>query len=180
MSDSPCLVSTADIGKPDFKLEVSEDKKKITLHVTDPLTAVFKDGRQLNIRDIFSDDLQYLVTYRKSKSTGKVSDSRRQHFSPSSSTCEQDTLHCTLSFVLLQKEYKSKASEIELTGLDKGESYCFNVQAYIPSRRPDKQKGEMSHTQCSSDDDQSLFEGECKIYAQIFSIFALKNGAYWF
>lgn len=67
----PCHI--ADIGKPDFKLEVSEDKKKTTLFITDPLTALFKDGRQLNIRDIFSDQLMYKVTYRKNKSTGKVS-----------------------------------------------------------------------------------------------------------
>lgn len=66
---------TADIGKPDFKLEVSEDKKNTTLFVTDPLTAVFKDGRQLTLRDIFADKLKYKVTYRKNKSAGKVSDS---------------------------------------------------------------------------------------------------------
>lgn len=89
MSDSPCPVSTADIGAPEFRLQVSEDKKTITVHVTDPLTAVFEDGHQLNIRDIFSDDLQYLVTYRKSKSTGKVSDSRRQRDSPHASMCKQ-------------------------------------------------------------------------------------------
>lgn len=76
ISDPPCPSSTAEIGRPDFKLEVSGDKKKTTLYVTDPLTAVFKDGRQLNIRDIFSDELQYKVTYRRNKSTGKVSNSR--------------------------------------------------------------------------------------------------------
>lgn len=66
------LLATADIDKPDFKLEVSEDQRKTTLFVTDPLTALFKDGRQLNIRDVFSDQLMYKVTYRKNKSTGKV------------------------------------------------------------------------------------------------------------
>lgn len=64
----------AGIGKPDFELEVSEDKKKTTLLVTDPLTALFQDGRQLTLRDIFTDKLMYKVTYRKNKSTGKVSD----------------------------------------------------------------------------------------------------------
>lgn len=63
----------ADIGELDFKLEVSADKKKTSLLVTDPLTALFKDGHQLNIRDVFSDQLMYKVTYRKNKSTGKVS-----------------------------------------------------------------------------------------------------------
>lgn len=63
---------TADIGKPDFKVEVSEDKKVTTLYVKDPLSALFKDGNQLNLREIFGDQLQYKVIYRKKKSTGKV------------------------------------------------------------------------------------------------------------
>lgn len=62
----------------------------------------------------------------------------------------------------LQKEYKSKGGVIELKDLDREESYCVTVQAYIPSRRPDKQKGEMSQMQCSGDDDQSFFGGERK------------------
>uniref|UniRef100_A0A3Q3W6M1 Tissue factor n=1 Tax=Mola mola TaxID=94237 RepID=A0A3Q3W6M1_MOLML len=64
-------LTSSDIGKPDFKLEVSEDKKKTTLHVTDLLTNVFKDGHQQNIRDIFGDKLKYRVNYGKNKSTGK-------------------------------------------------------------------------------------------------------------
>lgn len=60
----------------------------------------------------------------------------------------------------LQKVYNSKTNVIELTGLDKGESYCFSVQAYIPSRSIDKQLGELSQTQCSNDDSKSIFEGE--------------------
>ncbi|KAL7373985.1 hypothetical protein ABVT39_018908 [Epinephelus coioides] len=122
-----CPYKDSEIGKPDFKLKVSEDKKKTTLHVTDPLTAVFKGGHQLNIRDIFSDKLQYMVTYRKNKSTGK-------------------------------KVHISKTNVIALTNLDRGESYCFNVQAYIPSRGTNKQWGELSQTQCSNDDNKSIFE----------------------
>ncbi|XP_071341649.1 coagulation factor IIIa [Trachinotus anak] len=122
-----CPYKDTDIGKPDFKLEVSEDKKKTTLYVTDPLTALFKDGRQLSIRDIFSDQLQYKVTYRRNKSTGK-------------------------------KVMFAKTNVIELTDLDREESYCFSVQAYIPSRSVDKQLGELSHTQCSEDGNQSIFE----------------------
>ncbi|XP_030254448.1 coagulation factor III, tissue factor a [Sparus aurata] len=122
-----CPYKETDIGKPDFKLEVSEDKKKTTLYVTDPLTALFKDGSQLNIRDIFSDQLQYRVTYRKNKSTGK-------------------------------KVHDAKTNVIELTGLDRGESYCFYIQAYIPSRSVDKQLGEVSQTQCSNDDSKSILE----------------------
>ncbi|KAM7370249.1 hypothetical protein PAMP_011519 [Pampus punctatissimus] len=122
-----CPYKDTDISRPDFKLEVSKDKKKTTLYVTDPLTALFKDGHQLNIRDIFSDDLKYKITYRRNKSTGK-------------------------------KVHISKSSVIELTDLDRGESYCFNIQAFIPSRSTDKQLGELSQTQCSNNDNQSIFE----------------------
>ncbi|KAM6971603.1 coagulation factor III, tissue factor a [Tautogolabrus adspersus] len=122
-----CPYKDTDIGKPDFKLDVSEDKRTTTLYVTDPLTALFKDGLQLNIRDIFSDQLQYKVIYRKNKSTGK-------------------------------KVFISQSNTIEFTELDRGESYCFNVQAYIPSRNSNKQFGELSMTQCSNDDSKSIFE----------------------
>ncbi|XP_053198495.1 coagulation factor IIIa [Scomber japonicus] len=114
------------IGRPDFKLEVSEDKKKTTLHVTDPLTALFKDGHQQSIRDIFGDELEYKVTYRKNQSTGK-------------------------------KTHISKSSVIEIIGLDRGESYCFYVQAFIPSRSVDKQLGEESLTECTKHD-PSIFD----------------------
>ncbi|XP_056869777.1 tissue factor-like isoform X2 [Takifugu flavidus] len=120
-----CPYNDTDIGKPDFKLEVSADKKKTSLFVTDPLTALFKDGRQLNIRDIFSDQLMYKVTYRKNKSTGK-------------------------------KEHISKTNVIELTNLDQGESYCFSIQAYIPSRTITKQLGEQSQFQCSEENSSIL------------------------
>ena len=69
---------------------------------------------------------------------------------------------CTNVFLLcsLQKVYDSKTNVIELTNLDRGESYCFYVQAYIPSRSIDKQLGEVSQTQCSNDDSKSILEGE--------------------
>lgn len=122
-----CPLQDTDIGKPNFKLEVSQDKRKTTLYVQDPLTALFKDGRQLNMRDVYADKLMYRVTYRRNKSTGK-------------------------------KVQNSESSVIELTGLDVGESYCFYVQAYIPSRSTEKQLGEQSSTQCSNDDEQSIFD----------------------
>ncbi|XP_010889447.1 coagulation factor IIIa [Esox lucius] len=111
------------IGRPDFKIEVSKDKKKITLYVEDPPTALFKKNEPKTIRDVFGDDLQYKVTFGKSASTGK-------------------------------KTKISASSEILLDGkdIDPGVSYCFNVQAYIPSRSPDKQLGESSKRQCSSSD----------------------------
>ncbi|XP_029385241.1 coagulation factor III, tissue factor a [Echeneis naucrates] len=122
-----CPYKDTDIGKPDFKLEVSADKKITTVYVTDPPTALFKDGRQLTIRDIFTDQLQYRVTYRRNKSTGK-------------------------------KVKTEPHNVIELKDLDKGESYCFNVQAYIPSRPASKQLGELSRTQCTERDKEPFFE----------------------
>ncbi|XP_028290326.1 coagulation factor III, tissue factor a [Gouania willdenowi] len=128
-SSSPpfCPYKDTIIGQPDFRLQVSEDKRKTTLFVSDPLTALFQDGRQLNIRDVFNEQLQYKVTYRRNKSTGT-------------------------------KVVTSKTNVIELRDLDRGESYCFSVQAYIPSRTTSQQHGVMSRTQCSNDQDPSIFK----------------------
>ncbi|XP_051771056.1 coagulation factor IIIb [Ctenopharyngodon idella] len=57
------------IGIPEFKL-TSKDKK-IVLIIKDPITALHKDGRSLNIRDIFKKELQYKIVYNKAGSTGK-------------------------------------------------------------------------------------------------------------
>lgn len=59
----------------------------------------------------------------------------------------------------LQKEHVSQSSMIELTQLDRGESYCFSVQAYIPSRAYGKQLGEESHLKCSQENG-SILKGE--------------------
>ncbi|KAK2870269.1 hypothetical protein Q8A67_024661 [Cirrhinus molitorella] len=116
------------IGRPEFKIEVSSDKNKMTLHVTDVPTALFdENNNRLNIRDVFKDKLQYKVTYRKAKSTGK-------------------------------KEEISKSSVVELTDLDRGVSYCFYVQAFLPFRAIDKQHGEISQVQCSPEENTSIFE----------------------
>jgi len=58
-----------------------------------------------------------------------------------------------------QKDMISKSSTIELTDLDQGVSYCFNIQVYIPTRALDKQHGKLSHIQCSPEDGTSFFEG---------------------
>ncbi|XP_041670269.1 coagulation factor IIIa [Cheilinus undulatus] len=137
-----CPYTDTDIGRPDFKVEVSKDKRTTTLYVTDPLTARFKDGRQLNIRDIFSDELKYKVTYRKNKSSGK-------------------------------KFYISDTNRIELTTLDRGESYCFEVQAFIPSRSINKQLGELSIPQCSDDDGTSLLEEYSVVTIAVFILLFL-------
>ncbi|XP_067290459.1 coagulation factor IIIa [Pseudorasbora parva] len=116
------------ISRPDFRIEVSKDKRKITLHVTDVPTALFNNlNKRMNIRDVFGDELLYKVTYWKAKSTGK-------------------------------REHISKSSIIEPPNLDRGVSYCFNIQAYLRSRAQDKQHGELSHTQCSPEEPPSIFE----------------------
>ncbi|XP_026108628.1 tissue factor-like [Carassius auratus] len=130
------------IGKPEFTIEVSSDKRKITLLVMDIPTALFnEDKKRLNIRDVFGDNLQYKVAYRKAKSTGK-------------------------------REKISKDSTIELTDLDRGESYCFNVQAFLPFRALDKQHGEVSNIQCSPEENTSVFAeyGVGVIFGAIFII----------
>ena len=48
------------------------DKSKVTVNITDPLTSIHKNGKQLNIRDIFKNDLKYKISYYKAGSTGKV------------------------------------------------------------------------------------------------------------
>lgn len=63
---------TAKIGSPTFKVVQNEDKTKMEIHIQDPLTAIKRNGRPLNIREIFRGDLIYKVQYSKAGSTGKV------------------------------------------------------------------------------------------------------------
>ncbi|CAL8294516.1 unnamed protein product [Lota lota] len=135
-SEPFCPYQDTDIDRPDFGIVVGKDKRSVTLNVSDPLTALFDGDRQLTIRDVFADELQYRVTYRRHSSTGK-------------------------------KVYDSKGSVIELTRLDRGESYCFNVQAFVPSRKAGKQLGELSRTQCS--------EGE-KSFTDVYSVPVIAGG----
>lgn len=107
------------ILSPSFKLEAGPDQRTTTLHITDPLTAAFSEGRQLTIRDVFRDQLEYKVTYRRNQSTGK-------------------------------KEVTSRSNVVEVTGLDRGQSYCFQVQALVRSRPPQSQLGELSQTLCTT------------------------------
>lgn len=53
----------------------------------------------------------------------------------------------------------SQSSVIEMTQLDPGESYCFSVQAFIPSRAYSKQLGEESRFQCSQEEG-SILKGQ--------------------
>ncbi|XP_066548645.1 coagulation factor III, tissue factor a [Amia ocellicauda] len=56
-----------------------------------------------------------------------------------------------------KKEKVTMTNEIELD-VDKGQSYCFSVQAYIPTRAINKQLGELSKTQCSPEEKSNIFE----------------------
>uniref|UniRef100_A0A8C6U823 Tissue factor n=1 Tax=Neogobius melanostomus TaxID=47308 RepID=A0A8C6U823_9GOBI len=98
------------ILSPSFKLEVDLDQSTTTVHITDPLTAAFKHGHRLTIRDVFGEELEYKVTYWRNKSTGK-------------------------------KKVTSPSNLVELKGLDRGQSYCFQVQALVRSREPHSQLG---------------------------------------
>ncbi|XP_076850735.1 coagulation factor III, tissue factor a [Brachyhypopomus gauderio] len=67
-----CPYNDTMIGRPEFRIAVSKDQRTITLYVKDIQTAVLNGQKQSqSIRDIFKDDLQYKVFYRKAKSTGK-------------------------------------------------------------------------------------------------------------
>ncbi|XP_051556388.1 tissue factor-like [Myxocyprinus asiaticus] len=65
-----CPYNETLIGRPEFKIVVREDKS-ITLLIIDPITALHKNGRSLNIRDIFKKNLKYKVSYHKAGSTGE-------------------------------------------------------------------------------------------------------------
>ncbi|XP_062377624.1 coagulation factor IIIa [Sardina pilchardus] len=140
-----CPYTDTIIGKPDFNFTVSKDTRKITIHVIDPLTAIF-DGqsRRLSIRDVFGDDLEYSVTYQRAGSTGK-------------------------------KQQTTKTNVIELTHLDKGESYCLRVEAVIPSRDFNQQRGELSKTKCTPNTKKGIFDeyGIGAIAGVIFTILAI-------
>lgn len=120
-----CPYDDTEIDRPKFTLEVS--KGKATLTVTDSPTAIVNGQHLQTLRDIFSEQLHYRVTYWKDKSTGK-------------------------------KTSDSKTSMIEVTGLDQEENYCFQVQAYIPSRTYGKQLGDLSLPQCSKDENPSILD----------------------
>ncbi|XP_070602617.1 tissue factor [Erythrolamprus reginae] len=89
----------------------------LKVEVVDPLTPYVVNNTFQTIRDIFKNDLEYLLYYWKDQSTGK-------------------------------KSAKSKTN-LFTVGVDKGKSYCFYVQASIPSRLY-HQKSDMSSPKCTS------------------------------
>ncbi|KAL0965927.1 hypothetical protein UPYG_G00288080 [Umbra pygmaea] len=120
-----CPYKDTKLGGPSFKIVQSEDNTKMTLHIQDPVTALYTGDQLLTIRDIFKNDLKYKIIYNKAGSTGK-------------------------------REKISNLRNVELTGLE-GESYCFMVAAYIPSRSARK-LGEWSKPQCSPRDHKTIFD----------------------
>ncbi|XP_077391824.1 tissue factor-like [Festucalex cinctus] len=60
----------SEISAPDFTVEVVEEGK-VSVTIKDPLTSFHKYGKQLTIRDILKNDLQYKISYYKSGNTGK-------------------------------------------------------------------------------------------------------------
>lgn len=93
-------------------------ERSVTLNISDPLTGIHIEGKQLTIRDIFKQDLKYKVSYYKAGSTGK-----RDHIADSNTA--------------------------PIPNLDPGQSYCFMVAAFIPSRIKAKQQGEWSTQTCT-------------------------------
>ncbi|XP_056598509.1 coagulation factor IIIb [Triplophysa dalaica] len=65
-----CPYNDTLIGRPDFKLMMNEDKN-IMLIIQDPVTALVKDGKPQNIREIFKKNLKYKISFNKAGSTGK-------------------------------------------------------------------------------------------------------------
>ncbi|XP_032074391.1 tissue factor [Thamnophis elegans] len=95
-----------------------EQKDEILkVEVADPLTPHRVNGTLQTIRDIFKNDLEYLLHYWKDQSTGK-------------------------------KSAKTKTNQFTV-GVDKGKSYCFYVEANIPSRL-NNQKSQKSSVKCTS------------------------------
>ncbi|XP_067310062.1 coagulation factor IIIb [Pseudorasbora parva] len=120
-----CPYNDTLIGRPEFSLTMSKDKK-IVLIIRDPITAKHKNGNYMTIRDIFKKNLKYQISYNKAGSTGKkirIVDGSKEEFK-----------------------------------LDEGQSYCFSVAAYIPSRKGDKMNGEWSLPKCSPQEHKTLFD----------------------
>ncbi|XP_017329992.1 coagulation factor IIIa [Ictalurus punctatus] len=118
-SDQFCPYQDTVIGSPKFKIEVSKDERKTTLYVEDIPTAVLDAQKQTRT---IQDIFKNDLHYRITYNKAKSSG---------------------------KKVKISTSSQIELTDLDRGESYCFTVQVVIPSRSTNKQLGESSQVQCS-------------------------------
>lgn len=106
----------SNLSAPSFSLRVL-DRLQVSVNVSDPLTAIHNQNRQLTIRDVLQNQLLYRVSYSRAGSTGK-------------------------------KELLSNSSSLVVSGLDSGESYCFIVAAFVPTRARTNQLGLWSHQRC--------------------------------
>lgn len=121
-----CPYQDTIISSPTFDFEVRKEERKIILNIKDIPAAVF-DAQKRQLT--IQDILENDVQYKVTYNKAKSSG----------------------------KKVKTSTSRlIELTDLDREESYCFSVQVYIPSRSIDKQHGESSHLQCSPAGDQNI------------------------
>lgn len=94
------------------------DENSVMVNITDPITSIHRQQKQLSIRDILKKDLKYKISYYKSGSTGK-------------------------------RDNISDFSEAIISNLDAGQTYCFMVAAYIPSRPKASQLGAWSPHVCT-------------------------------
>lgn len=114
-----CPYKETIIGKPDFQFNVSKDGRKVSISVIDPITALFNDMNQ---------PLNIREVFGEDLQY-------RVMYQRAGST---------------GKKYETTSTnDIELTRLDKGESYCIQVQAWIPSRGYGMEEGSFSDTKCT-------------------------------
>ncbi|XP_074118844.1 tissue factor isoform X1 [Sminthopsis crassicaudata] len=104
------------LGQPRIQ-NFQQNGTKLKVTVQDSITPFRINGNFQTLRQIFQQDLTYILYYWKASSTGK-------------------------------KSVRTDTNEF-LVDVDKGENYCFNIQAFIPSRRA-KQKSPESEIRCTS------------------------------
>uniref|UniRef100_A0AAV2JYW2 Tissue factor n=1 Tax=Knipowitschia caucasica TaxID=637954 RepID=A0AAV2JYW2_KNICA len=93
-------------------------ERSVTLNISDPLSGIHREDKQLTIRDILKKDLKYKVSYYKAGSTGK-------------------------------RDLVVDSNVAQIQNLDPGQSYCFMVAAFVPSRAKSVQQGEWSTQTCT-------------------------------
>ncbi|XP_061925650.1 tissue factor-like [Entelurus aequoreus] len=60
----------SEISAAEFDVEVLEEGR-VSVVIKDPLTSFHQKGKQLSVKDVLKDDLQYKISYYKSGNTGK-------------------------------------------------------------------------------------------------------------
>lgn len=74
------LLPTGNISAVSFSIQ-TVDESTVSVNITDPVTSIHQQQKQLSIRDVLKEDLEYKITYYKSGSTGKVTRSSLLAFS---------------------------------------------------------------------------------------------------